>query len=126
MLTKIKDVDHYIAIQPKHIQDRLEQLRCTIKAAAPDALEVISYSMPAYKLNGMLLYFAAHKSHIGIYPMPAAIVAFKKELTPFVTAKSTVQFPYYQPMPFALIKKIVKFRVKENLTKAAKRSSIKK
>ena len=118
MLKNVKDVDHYIAQQPAVIQDRLEKLRQTIKAAAPTASEVISYSMPAYKLNGMLLYFAAHTNHIGLYPMPAAIVAFKEDLKKYVTAKSTVQFPHDQALPLALIKKIVKFRVQQNIEKA--------
>ncbi len=118
MLTNIKDVDHYISIQNEEIQERLEKLRQTIKAAAPLALEVISYSMPAYKLNGMLLYFAAHKNHIGLYPMASGIENFKTELSKYETSKGTVQFPFDKPIPFGLIKKIVKFRVQENLDKA--------
>ena len=118
MLTNIKDVDHYISIQNEEIQERLEKLRQTIKAAAPLALEVISYSMPAYKLTGMLLYFAAHKNHIGLYPMASGIENFKTELSKYETSKGTVQFPFDKPIPFGLIKKIVKFRVQENLDKA--------
>jgi uncharacterized protein YdhG (YjbR/CyaY superfamily) len=118
MLKNVKDVEHYIAQQPAAIQERLEKLRQTIKAAAPDAVEVISYSMPAYKLNGMLLYFAAHKNHIGLYPMAAGIEAFKNELKKYETSKGTVQFPHDKSVPFGLIKKIVKFRVKQNIEKA--------
>jgi len=119
MLKNIKDVDRYITAQPIEIQERLLKLRQTIKAAAPDAQEVISYSMPAYKLNGMLLYFAAHKNHIGLYPMAAGIEAFKDELTKYETSKGTVQFPHDKTIPFALIKKIVKFRLQQNIEKAA-------
>jgi uncharacterized protein YdhG (YjbR/CyaY superfamily) len=118
MLKNVKDVEHYIAQLPAAIQERLEKLRQTIKAAAPDAVEVISYSMPAYKLNGMLLYFAAHKNHIGLYPMAAGIEAFKNELKKYETSKGTVQFPHDKSVPFGLIKKIVKFRVKQNIEKA--------
>ena len=118
MLANIKDVDQYISVQPSEIQDRLTQLRNTIKSAAPQALEVISYSMPAYKLNGMLLYFAAHKNHIGLYPMAAGIEAFQKELSKYNTSKGTVQFQNDKPLPLALIKKIVQYRVKQNIEKA--------
>ncbi len=119
MLKNIKDVDQYIAVQPVAIQERLEKLRQTIKAAAPDAQEVISYNMPAYKLNGMLLYFAAHTNHIGLYPMAAGIEAFKDELTKYETSKGTVQFPYDRSIPIGLVKKIVKFRAQQNIEKAA-------
>jgi len=117
MLTAVKNVDHYISLFPEEVQERLEQLRQTIKAAAPLALEVISYSMPAYKLNGMLLYFAAHKNHIGLYPMASGIEAFKDQLTKFETSKGTVQFPNDKPLPVSLIKKIVKYRYQENINK---------
>ena len=119
MLKNIKDVDQYIAVQPVAIQERLEKLRQTIKAAAPDAQEVISYNMPAYKLNGMLLYFAAHTNHIGLYPMAAGIEAFKDELTKYETSKGTVQFTYDRSIPIGLVKKIVKFRAQQNIEKAA-------
>jgi uncharacterized protein YdhG (YjbR/CyaY superfamily) len=103
---------------PEETQLLMEQVRETIKAAAPKAEEVISYGMPAFRLNGMLLYFAGYKKHIGLYPMPSAIAEFKKELSAYKSAKGSVQFPLDKPMPLALIKKIVKFRVKENLQKA--------
>ncbi len=112
------DIDEYIASFPKEIQKLLKQLRATIKKAAPQANEVISYGMPAYKLNGMLLYFGAHKNHIGFYPFSSAIMAFKKELPIYKGAKGTVQFPLDKPLPLRLIKKMVKFRVTENLQKA--------
>ncbi len=120
MLTTIKNVDDYIALQPENIREKLEKLRQTITTAAPAATEVISYGMPAYKLNGMLVYFAAHKQHIGFYPMPSAILAFKTELTNYVTAKATVQFPYDKPIPYGLVKKIIQLRVKENINKKKK------
>ncbi len=118
MLKNVKNVDHYISLQPIEIQGKLNQLRKLIKDNAPDALEVISYNMPAYKLNGMLMYFAAHKNHIGLYPMAAGIEAFKDELTKYETSKGTVQFPHNKSLPVTLIKKIVQFRVKQNLEKA--------
>lgn len=119
MTERFETVDAYIASFPPKIRTALEKMRKTIRAAAPAAEEVISYNMPAYKYNGMLVYFAAHTGHAGLYPMPSAIVAFKKELSGYTTAKSTVQFPYDAPVPVDLIKKIVLFRVKENEEKAA-------
>lgn len=95
----------------------LEELRQAIKLAAPAAEEVISYQMPAFKYHGVLVYFAAYKHHIGVYPTSSGIAAFKKELSVYKGAKGSVQFPLDKPLPLALIKKIVKFRVKENLEK---------
>ena len=118
MLKNVKNVDHYISLQPIEIQGKLNQLRKLIKDNAPDALEVISYNMPAYKLNGMLFYFAAHKNHIGLYPMATGIEAFKDELTKYETSKGTVQFSHNKSLPVTLIKKIIQFRVKQNLEKA--------
>ena len=107
-------VDEYIKSFPKDIQRMLEELRTTIKDAAPLAEEVISYSMPAYKLHGMLVWFAAHTNHIGFYPRGSGIEEHKKELAGYKLSKGTIQFPIDKPLPFALITKIVKFRVKEN------------
>lgn len=118
MLKNVKNVDHYISLQPIEIQGKLNQLRKLIKDNAPDALEVISYNMPAYKFNGMLMYFAAHKNHIGLYPMASGIEAFKDELTKYETSKGTVQFSHNKSLPVTLIKKIIQFRVKQNLEKA--------
>ena len=118
IMTKPKDIDEYIRSYPKEIQKILEQFRVTIKKAAPQAEEVISYGMPAFKLNGMLVYFAAFKNHIGFYPAPTGSEAFKKELSVYKTGKGSVQFPLDKPMPLSLITKIVKFRVTENLQKA--------
>ncbi len=111
------DFDDYISGFPAEVKEMLERLRATIKNAAPNAEEVISYSMPAFKLNGLLIYFAGYKNHIGLYPMASGIAAFKKELSIYKGAKGSVQFPIDKPLPLTLIKKIVKFRVAENLQK---------
>ncbi len=116
-MTKPANVDEYIAGFSKEIQQLLEKIRATIKKAAPQAEEVISYSMPAYKWNGMLLYFAAHTKHIGFYPAGSGIAAFKNELSRYKDAKGSVQFPLDKPLPTGLIAKIVQFRMKENLQK---------
>ena len=113
-----KDIDEYIAGFPKEIQKLLEQIRNTIKQAAPEAEEAIKYAMPTYVLNGNLVHFAAFKNHIGFYPVPSGIEAFKQELSVYKGAKGSVQFPLDKPMPLDLISKIVKFRVKENFVKA--------
>ena len=113
--TAPKNIDQYIAGFPNDLRVILETIRETIKKAAPDAEETISYQMPAFKLKGYLVYFAAFKNHIGFYPMPSAIEKFKKELSVYEGAKGSVKFPLDSPMPLGLIGKIVKFRVKENL-----------
>ncbi len=116
-----RDIDGYIASFPRGIQKILEELRVTIRKAAPEAEEVISYQMPAFKYHGMLVYFAAHKNHIGFYPTPSGIEAFKKELSVYEGAKGSVQFPIDSQLPLNLITKIVKFRVKENLERQMQR-----
>jgi uncharacterized protein YdhG (YjbR/CyaY superfamily) len=116
-MTKPKDIDEYIAVHPKEIQKLLKEFRATIKKAAPTANEVISYGMPAFKLNGMLVWFAAHTKHIGFYPRVSGIERFKKELSIYKGAKGSVQFPFDKPLPLGLVTKIVKFRVNENLEK---------
>ena len=110
-----KDVDAYIAKYPADIQEMLQQIRTIIISAAPDAVEMISYRMPGYKLNGMLVWFGAHTSHIGFYPRASGIETFKKELAIYKNSKGAVQFPVGKPLPAALITKMVKFRVKENM-----------
>lgn len=115
----VSSVDAYIAALPAEQQKLLKQIRKTIKAAAPAAEEVISYQMPAYKYQGMLVYFAAHTKHIGFYPVSTAIAAFLKELAAYKTTKGTLQFPYNKPLPLDLIKRIVQFRVKENTERLA-------
>lgn len=119
------DVDGYIVAFPVHIQHILEELRSIIKKAAPAAEEKISYQMPAFEFKGILVYFAAHKNHIGFYPTSSGVEVFKKELSGYNYSKGAIQFPIDKPLPISLITKIVTFRVKENLGKAetkAKRS----
>ena len=111
-------IDEYIATFPVDIQAILQKVRETIRKAAPQAEEAISYQMPTFKLNGNLVHFAAFKNHIGFYPVPSGIEKFKKELSVYPQGKGSVQFPLDRPIPYALISKIVKFRVKENLEKA--------
>ncbi len=113
------NVDEYIASFPKEVQQLLKQMRTTIKAAAPKAEELISYGMPGYKHHGMLVYFAGYKNHIGFYATPTGHEAFEKELSKYKQGKGSVQFPVEEPLPLALITKIVKFRIKENEEKAA-------
>jgi len=112
-----KDFDDYLDRFPKEVQQRLQKVRLTVKKAAPQAKEKISYGIPSCTLNGMLVWFAAFKSHIGFYPRTSAITAFKKELSGYKGAKGSVQFPFDKPLPLSLISRIVKFRVKENLSK---------
>ena len=112
-----KTIDEYIATFPKDIQTTLEKLRQAIRESAPNAKEAISYQMPAFKLNGNLVYFAAFKNHIGFFPTSSAIEAFKEKLSPYELSKGTVRFPVNEPIPFDLIKEMVKFRVRENLGK---------
>lgn len=107
-------IDEYIATFPPDIQKILEKIRFIVKAAAPEAQEKISYQMPTFFLNGNLVHFAAFKNHIGFYPTPSGIEKFKKELAGYQGAKGSVQFPLDEPIPYALISEIVKFRVKEN------------
>ena len=122
----VTSIDEYIASAPKEVQVLLNEIRATIKAVAPEATEKISYGMPTFFLNGNLVHFAAHKNHIGFYPAPSGIEKFKKELSKYEGAKGSVQFPLDQPMPLALISKIVKFRVTENKQKAKSKSDTKK
>jgi uncharacterized protein YdhG (YjbR/CyaY superfamily) len=115
---KFKTIEEYFAAFPDLTQQLMEGLRATIKKAAPQAIEKISYNMPAFTLEGMLVYYAAYDKHIGFYPTPSGIAAFKKELAGFKSAKGSVQFPIDKPLPLDLIAQIVKFRVEENLDKA--------
>lgn len=121
--TAAATIDEYIAGFPKEVQKKLEELRATIKKAAPKAEEKISYAMPTFALNGNLVHFAAYKNHIGFYPAPRAIEEFKKELAKYEGSKGTVQFPIDEPIPLTLITKMVKFRVAENLAKVEKKKS---
>ena len=123
---RIPNVDAYIAGFPKDIQKLLKQVRAAIRKAAPDAEEVISYNMPAYKYHGVLLYFSGYTNHIGFYPMPSTIERFKKEIASYKHAKGSVQFPIDKPIPTDLITKMVTFRCGINLEKAAIKSKLKK
>jgi uncharacterized protein YdhG (YjbR/CyaY superfamily) len=116
---KFKTVDEYLSSFPPNIKKNLTILRKAIKQAAPEAEEVISYNMPAYKFHGILIYFAAHTNHIGFYPGNKIVnIVFKDDLIEYETSKGTIKFPFEKPIPLRLIKTIVKYRVKENLDKA--------
>jgi uncharacterized protein YdhG (YjbR/CyaY superfamily) len=117
---KFDAIDSYIASFPKETQNILEQLRMTIRKAAPEAEETINYGIPTFTLKGNLVHFAAFKNHIGFYPTPTAIEAFKKDLSAYDGAKGSVKFPLDKPIPFDLISRIVKFRIIENQKKTAK------
>jgi uncharacterized protein YdhG (YjbR/CyaY superfamily) len=117
MNRQYKNIDEYISGFPRNIQAILEELRRVIKDTAPEAKESISYGMPAFKLNGPLVYFAAFKNHIGFFPTPSGVSEFAKELAPYETSKGTIRFPLDKPIPFDLVKKIVTFRVNKNLRK---------
>ena len=124
--TAFTSIDEYIATFPEDTQKILQQIRATIKAAAPEAHEKISYQMPTFDLEGNLIHFAAFKNHIGLYPTPSGTEEFKKELSAYKFAKGSIRFPLDQPMPLDLITQIVKFRVTENLQKAEAKSGKKK
>lgn len=117
--SQASSVDEYISGFPKNIQDILEQVRATVKKAAPGAEEAIKYAIPTLTLKGNLVHYAAFKNHIGFYPAPSGTEEFKTELSAYKSGKGSVQFPLDKPMPLTLITKIVKFRVRENLEKAA-------
>ena len=109
------DIDSYIALFPAPVQEQLQQLRQTIGAAAAEAQETISYRMPTFKLKGKnLVHFAAYPKHIGLYPAPSGIEAFKAQLVGYKTSKGAVQFPLHQSIPLELVRQIVEFRVKES------------
>jgi uncharacterized protein YdhG (YjbR/CyaY superfamily) len=112
-------IDAYIANSPKEIQEILEKVRATIRKAAPKSQETIKYGIPTFTLDGNLVHFAGFKNHIGFYPTPSGIEKFKAELSKYEGAKGSVKFPLDKPIPYALISKIVTFRVKENLERAA-------
>ncbi|WMW25068.1 DUF1801 domain-containing protein [Methanolobus sediminis] len=115
--TEFHNIDEYIALFPKDVRDKLEELRIVILEAAPEAEEVISYKMPTFRLNGILVHFAAYKNHIGFYPTPSGITAFEEELSGYKHSKGSIQFPLDKPIPFDIVKKIVVFRVRENKAK---------
>lgn len=112
-----RNIDEYIAAFPQDIQEILQKIRATIREAAPQARETISYQMPTFTLKGNLVHFAAFKRHIGFFPTPSGVEQFKDELTGYKTSKGTIQFPLGQPIPYDLIRRIVLFRVQENQAK---------
>jgi uncharacterized protein YdhG (YjbR/CyaY superfamily) len=117
LIKKFKDIDEYHRLFPENIKELLETIRVAVKQTAPNAVETISYGMPAFKQNKILIYYAAHKNHIGIYPTAKTIEAFEAELEQYATSKGAIQIPLDKKLPIALIKKIVKFRVEEDQNK---------
>jgi uncharacterized protein YdhG (YjbR/CyaY superfamily) len=115
-------VDAYIAACSPDLRARLEQLRSTIRRAAPDAQETIKYRIPTFTMTRNLVHFAAFEHHIGFYPSPSGIERFKKELSSYQSAKGSVQFPLDKPLPLTLIGRIVKFRVQEERERAGKKT----
>ncbi|MDB5114806.1 MAG: hypothetical protein JWQ79_298 [Mucilaginibacter sp.] len=115
------NIDDYIAAYPEDIQHLLQTIRATIHQAAPEAKEDIKYGIPTFTLNGNLVHFGGYKNHIGFYPAPMGIEAFKKETKIYEAGKGTLQFPIDKPLPLDLISRIVKFRVEKNLEKAKKK-----
>jgi uncharacterized protein YdhG (YjbR/CyaY superfamily) len=113
-----KNIDEYISSFPLPVQKKLKEIRRIIKNAAPGAEEKISYQMPAFALKGILVYFAAQTHHIGFYPTSSGVKSFIKELSGYKTGKGTIQFPLDKPLPADLIRRIVIFRINENLVKA--------
>jgi len=116
-----KDIDEYISNFPEDIREILQQLRVTIQEAAPNAVEKIRYQMPTFALAGNLIHFAAYKNHIGLYPTPSGVKSFEKQLSVYKSGKGSIQLPLDQPIPYALVTKIVKYRVKENVSALAAR-----
>lgn len=115
----INSIDQYLHGFPEEIQNKLSELRSTIKFAAPQAIEKISYRIPTFYYNGNLVHFAAFKNHIGFYPTSSGIREFKEQLNRYKASRGTIQFPLDKPLPLKLIKKIVEFRVKETSIKKA-------
>jgi uncharacterized protein YdhG (YjbR/CyaY superfamily) len=124
--TDFASIDEYIAAFPPEVQSLLQAMRAAIRAAAPEAEEKISYQMPTFYLKGNLVHFAAFNKHIGFYPTPRGIEAFQAELSAYKGAKGSVQFPMDQPLPLDLVRRIVEFRVAENLKNAQAKSRRKK
>lgn len=123
--TAPRTIDEYIADFPPEVQEILHKVRATIRKAAPSAEETIKYRMPTFTLKGNLVHFAAYKQHIGFYPTPSGIEAFKAELAAYEGSKGAIRFPLDKPIPYTLIGKIVKFRVKESLAKAEAKAEAK-
>jgi uncharacterized protein YdhG (YjbR/CyaY superfamily) len=115
-----KDITEYINAAPKEVQKKLREMRACIRKSAPGATEGLKWGMPAFSYRRILVTFAAHKSHIGFYPTPSAVSAFAKDLSKFVTAKGSIQFPLGKPLPLPLIRKITAFRVRESIEQDGK------
>jgi uncharacterized protein YdhG (YjbR/CyaY superfamily) len=118
MLPSTSPIDAYIAGFPGEVRDILQKVRTAIRRAAPGAEEAMAYGIPTFCLNGTLVHFAAFKGHIGFYPTPGGIDHFRKELAQYTTSKGAVRFPWDRPVPYALIGRITRHRVKENLAGA--------
>lgn len=118
---KSQDVDEYISRYPTEVQEKLEKLRAVIQEAAPEAREKISYQIPTFFLEGNLVHFAAYQKHIGFYPTSSGMDEFKQELSAYKGSKGSVQFPLDKPIPYELVRKIVIFRVAQNMEKAKER-----
>ena len=118
-MEQFANIDEYISNFPESTQQMLQQMRAAISKAAPKAEEAISYAMPTFKLHGNLVHFAGYKHHIGFYPGAGGIAAFKDDINKYKNAKGSVQFPLDQPLPLALVTKITKYRVNQNMEKAA-------
>ena len=116
---KPQDIDEYIAAFSPEVQEILQRIRQTIQSAAPEAQETISYQMPTFTLNGVLVHFAAFKNHIGLYPPVSGDAGIEKAIEPYAGEKGNLRFPFREPIPYRLIERIVKLRVKQNLAKAA-------
>jgi uncharacterized protein YdhG (YjbR/CyaY superfamily) len=123
---QFETIDEYIGMFPEDVQRILNELRQTIRVAAPAAQETINYQIPTFTLNGNLVHFAAFENHIGFYPTPSGMEAFKKELSGYKGAKGSVQFPIHEPLPLPLIRRIVEYRVKENMERKPKKKSSRK
>ena len=123
MARQFQTIEEYIGAFPEDVQRILNELRQTIKEAAPEAQETINYQIPTFTLNGNLVHFAAFEKHIGFYPTPSGMEAFKQELSRYKGAKGSVQFPIDEPLPLPLIRRIVEYRVKENLARKQKRKA---
>ena len=115
-----KGITEYISAAPKEAQKKLREIRVCIRKCAPGATEGLKWGMPAFSYRRILVTFAAHKSHIGFYPTPSAVSAFAKELSKFVTARGSIQFPLGKPLPLPLIRKITAFRVRESIEQDGK------
>ncbi len=118
-ISKPKTVDEYIALARPEVKEHLERMRAAVLQAAPEAAESIGYEMPAYRLDGILVYFGGFTKHVSLFPGPEAVAAFADELDGYKASRGTIQFPANKPLPAALIKKIVKYRAKQNKRKAA-------